>query len=86
MKFSLYLLNYRSTFLECPGVISNIPLTSEQLLSGKQTRSKQLYNNSAIFLKHYPSYKNGNLNVSEFARVCDMSRITIYKYLELSPK
>ena len=40
----------------------------------------------AIFLKHYPSYKNGTLNVSEFARVCDMSRTTIYKYLELLEK
>ncbi|MBQ3520139.1 MAG: recombinase family protein [Clostridia bacterium] len=40
----------------------------------------------AIFMRHYPSYKNGNLNVSEFARVCDMSRTTIYKYLELLEK
>lgn len=40
----------------------------------------------AIFLRHYPSYKNGNLNVSEFARVCDMSRTTIYKYIELLEK
>ncbi len=30
-----------------------------------------------LFLKHYPSFKSGNLNVSEFARVCDMSRTTI---------
>ena len=37
----------------------------------------------ATFLRHYPSYKNGHLNLSEFARVCDLSRTTIYKYLSL---
>ena len=37
----------------------------------------------AIFYKHYPSFVQGNLNISEFARVCDLSRTTIYKYLNL---
>lgn len=37
----------------------------------------------ALFLRHYPAYKNGQLNVSELARVCDLSRTTVYKYLEL---
>ena len=37
----------------------------------------------ALFLKHYPSYKCGMLNVSELARVCDLSRTTTYKYLGL---
>lgn len=36
-----------------------------------------------IFYRHYPAYKNGQLNVSELARVCDMSRTTIYKYIEI---
>lgn len=36
-----------------------------------------------IFYRHYPAFKNGQLNISEFARVCDMSRTTIYKYLEM---
>jgi len=36
-----------------------------------------------IFLKHYPAYKNKQLNLSEFARVCDLSRTTVYKYLGL---
>ena len=35
------------------------------------------------FMLHYPSYKAKQLNISEFARVCDMSRTTIYKYLAL---
>ena len=37
----------------------------------------------ALFLKHYPAYKSGQLNVSELARVCDLSRTTTYKYLGL---
>jgi DNA invertase Pin-like site-specific DNA recombinase len=36
-----------------------------------------------VFLKHYPAYKSGKLNLSEFARVCDLSRTTIYKYISL---
>ena len=36
-----------------------------------------------LFLKHYPAFKNGQLNVSELARVCDLSRTTTYKYLGL---
>ena len=35
------------------------------------------------FLRHYPSYKNGSLNVSELARVCELSRTTVYKYISL---
>ena len=37
----------------------------------------------AIFYKHYPAYASGQLNLSEFARVCELSRPTIYKYLKL---
>ena len=36
-----------------------------------------------IFYKHYPAYKNGQLNVSELARVCELSRTTVYKYVEV---
>ena len=36
-----------------------------------------------LFLRHYPAYKNGNLNVSELARVCELSRTTVYKYLQM---
>lgn len=34
-----------------------------------------------IFYKHYPKYKNGEINKSEFSRLCDLSYPTIYKYL-----
>jgi len=37
----------------------------------------------AVFYKHYPAYAHGDLNVSEFARVCGLSRQTVYKYLRL---
>ena len=36
-----------------------------------------------LFYKHYPSYVNGTMNVSELARVCNLSRNTVYKYLSL---
>ena len=38
---------------------------------------------SAVFLRHYPAYKKKQLNVSELARVCDLSRTTVYKYIDL---
>ena len=37
----------------------------------------------AVFFRHYPAYKNKQLNVSELARVCDLSRTTVYKYIDL---
>lgn len=36
-----------------------------------------------IFFKHYPAYKAGKMNVSELARVCGLSRPTVYKYLRM---
>lgn len=35
------------------------------------------------FFRHYASYKNGTLNISELSRVCNISRTTAYKYLSL---
>lgn len=37
----------------------------------------------ALFLRHYPAFKTKQLNVSELARVCDLSRTTAYKYIGL---
>lgn len=36
-----------------------------------------------IFMKYYPEYKNGTKTISEIAKLCNMSRTTIYKYLSL---
>lgn len=40
----------------------------------------------AVFLRHYPAYKAGKLNVSELARVCGLSRTTVYKYIGMVEK
>lgn len=45
-----------------------------------QTTSDQI---PQIFYRHYPAFKSGNLNLSEFARVCSLSRNTVYKYIRL---
>ena len=37
----------------------------------------------AVFYKHYPAFKAGKLNLSELARVCGLSRPTVYKYLKM---
>lgn len=37
----------------------------------------------AIFYKHYPSYVAHQMNVSELARICGLSRPTVYKYLKM---
>ena len=37
----------------------------------------------ATFYKHYPAFMAGTLNVSELARICGLSRPTVYKYLRL---
>lgn len=37
----------------------------------------------AVFFRHYPAYKSGQLNASELARVCNLSRTTVYKYLAI---
>jgi len=37
----------------------------------------------AIFHKHYTAFRDGKMNVSELARVCGISRPTVYKYLKL---
>jgi len=36
-----------------------------------------------IFYRHYPAFVKGELNVSELARVCGLSRNTVYKYIKI---
>ena len=36
-----------------------------------------------LFYKHYPAFVAKQINVSEFARLCCLSRPTVYKYLKL---
>ena len=35
------------------------------------------------FYRHYPSFAAGQMNVSELARICGLSRPTVYKYLSI---
>ena len=82
-------------FLQMAGVFSQLELAmirtrvrsgmANAKAKGKQIGRPQVTADSipAIFLRHYPAYKNGQLNVSELARVCDLSRTTVYKYLSL---
>lgn len=47
-------------------------------------RPKTTINNIPMpFYKYYPMFSNGSINISEFARLCGMTRATIYKYLKL---
>lgn len=36
-----------------------------------------------IFYRHYPKYKNGEINKKELSRLCSLSYPTIYKYLNI---
>ena len=38
---------------------------------------------SNCFYRHYPSYISGELNISELARVCNMSRTRVYRYIKV---
>lgn len=37
----------------------------------------------SLFMKHYPALVEGKMNVSELARVCGISRPTVYKYVKM---
>ena len=82
-------------FLQMAGVFSQLELAMirERVRSGmanakakgKQIGRPQTTKDSipAIFLRHYPAYKSGQLNITELSRVRDLSRTTIYKYISL---
>lgn len=82
-------------FLQMAGVFSQLELAmirtrvrsgmANAKAKGKPIGRPQITADSipAIFLRHYPAYKSKQLNVSELARVCDLSGTTAYKYIEL---
>ena len=82
-------------FLQMAGVFSQLELAMirERVRSGmanarakgRQIGRPQVSKEDipAVFLRHYPAHKNGQLNISELARVCDISRTTAYKYKAL---
>ena len=70
-------------FLQMAGVFSQLELgmirsrvrsgTANAKAKGKQIGRPQISADSipAIFLRHYPAYKSGQLNILELARICD---------------
>ena len=82
-------------FLQMAGVFSQLELAmirsrvrsgmANAKAKGKRIGRPQVGRDDipANFLRHYPAFKNGMLNVSELARVCDLSRTTVYKYISL---
>ena len=82
-------------FLQMAGVFSQLELAmirarvrsgmENARATGRRIGRPQLAKEDipAAFLRHYPAYKLGALNVSELARVCDLSRTTVYKYVGL---
>ncbi len=37
----------------------------------------------AVFIKYYPAYAAGSMTVTELARICGLSRPTVYKYIKM---
>ena len=82
-------------FLQMAGVFSQLELAMirERVRSGManaKAKGKQIGRPRITtedlptnFIRHYPAYKKGQLNISELARLCDLSRTTTYKYLSL---
>ena len=82
-------------FIQMSGVFAELELSiiRERVRSGvrnAQLKGKKLGRRPTtkddippIFYKHYPAFVAGTINVSEFARVCGLSRPTVYKYLKL---
>ena len=82
-------------FLQMAGVFSQLELAmirarvrsgmENARAKGRQIGRPQVSKEDipSIFLRHYPAYKSKQLNVSELARVCHISRTTVYKYIGL---
>ena len=82
-------------FLEMAGVFSSLELAMirSRIRSGMENakakgrrvgrRPTTKDDIPAIFHKHYPAFCTGQMNVSDLARVCGISRPTAYKYLKL---
>ena len=82
-------------FLQMAGVFSQLELSmirarvrsgmANARAKGSRIGRPQLTTDNipSNFLRHYPAYRSGQLNVSELARVCGISRTTAYKYLGL---
>lgn len=79
--------------LQMMGVFAELErnMTSERVKSGlsnAKAKGKKLGRPALsletipiVFFKHYPLYRSKKINASEFARMCNCSRTTLYKYI-----
>ena len=84
-----------SAFLKMAGVFSELELQmirarvksgmANAKAKGKKVGRPQTTKEDipAVFYKHFPAFASGNMNVSELARICNLSRPTTYKYLKI---
>ena len=85
-------------FLQMAGVFSQLELSMIRMrvrsgMANARAKGKRIGRPQvtvedlpSVFLRHYPAYRKGALNVSELARVCGVSRTTVYKYISLLDK
>lgn len=84
-----------AAFLQMAAVFAELELSMIRMrvrsgLANARAKGKQLGRRPiskadlpAAFMKHYPAYMDGTMNVSELARICGVSRPTIYKYMKM---
>lgn len=84
-----------AAFLQMAGVFSELELQmirarvksgmANAKAKGKKVGRPQLTKDDipALFYKHYPAFMAGKMNLSELARICGLSRPTVYKYLNM---
>ena len=84
-----------SAFLKMAGVFSELELqmirarvksgVQNAIKNGTKVGRKPTTKDDipSIFYRYYPSYIAKEINVSELARICGLSRPTVYKYLKL---
>lgn len=82
--------------LKMMGVFSELErnITSQRVKSGMQNAKAKgktigrptttVDDIPSIFFKHYPKYKCGDINKTEFSRLCSLSYPTIYKYIQIA--
>ena len=85
-------------FLQMAGVFSELELSMIRArvrsgMANAKAKGKQIGRRPitkadlpAAFIKYYPSYANGSMNVSELSRITSLSRPTVYKYISLIQK
>ena len=82
-------------FLQMAGVFSELELSmirarvrsgmANAKAKGKQIGRRPVTKDDlpASFLKYYPAYAEGTMSVVELARICAVSRPTVYKYVRI---